>query len=185
MARHRTIDEDAILDAAERVIVENGAANFTLDAVALDAGISKGSVVRDYGSKHDLIRAIVRRRFGEYQTMLDDAERAQDTEGPQARIAAHIEVASVVLPEEKRVAAMQLCSSLANDSELTEIVVEHYRREIEAISAAGSGALLALLAVEGMKSLEFFGSHKWSDAERQRLLARITRLATSSVADDA
>ena len=183
MARHRTIEEDTILDSAERVIIENGAANFTLDAVAACAGISKGSVVRDYGTKQDLIRAIVRRRFNEYQAMLDDAERAQPAQGPQARIAAHVELACLPLPEEQRVAASQLCYSLANDRQLTDIITAHYQREIEAVSAPGvnSGALLALLALEGIKSIELFGSHKWPDAERERLLARIAKLANSDV----
>lgn len=181
MARLRTIDENTILDAAERVIVENGAANLTLDAVAAAAGISKGSVVRDCGSKQDLIRAIVRRRFGEYQAMLDDAEQAQAEQGPKARLAAHITVAVVGLPAEQRVAAMQLCSSLSNDTALDGIVAEHYRREIAAISAAGPGAILVFLAVEGMKSLEFFGNYKWSDEERELILAKITKLAETDV----
>lgn len=181
MARHRTIDDNAILDAAERVIIENGAANLTLDAVAACAGISKGSVVRDCGTKQDLIRAIVRRRFSEYQTMLDEAERAQPSQGPQARIAAHVQVATLPLPEEKRVAASQLAYSLANDKQLIDIISEHFGREIDAVSAPGSnaGALLAFLALEGIKSIELFGSHKWPDAERKRLLARIAELASS------
>lgn len=179
MARHRTIDETTILDAAERVIVENGAANLTLDAVANEAGISKGSVVRDYGSKKDLIRAIVGRRFGEYQSMLDEAADKQAHQGPQARIAAHMELAEVVLPEEQRLAANQLCSALANDKHLVEIVASHYRREIDAIRAPGAApdAILAFLAVEGLKSLEFFGGHRWPEGERQELLKRIAALA--------
>lgn len=183
MARHRTIEEDTILDAAERVIIENGAANFTLDAVAASAGISKGSVVRDYGTKQDLIRAIVRRRFNEYQAMLDEAGRAQPGHGAQARMAAHVQVAALPLPEEQRVAASQLCYSLANDKQLIDIISEHYRREIGAVTAPGdnSGALLAFLALEGLKSVELFGSHRWPEVERERLLGQIAKLAISDV----
>ena len=182
MARHKTIEEAAILDAAERVIAEKGAANFTLDAVAVQAGISKGSVVRDYGTKQDLIRAIVRRRFTEWQDMLDKAEQAHPASGAAARIAAHVEV-SALIPEEQRAAARNLGSSLTNDQELMRIINEHYGREIGAVSGPGSpsGALLAFLALEGLRSLELFGSHQWSDAERQDLLARISALAQSDL----
>jgi len=180
MARHRTIDENAILDAAERAIVEHGAANFTLDAVAAMAGISKGSVVRDYGSKQDLIRAIVRRHFDEYEAMLDAAEQAT-----ASRIAAHVDVAGVSLTEEQRIAATNLCSSLSNDHELTGVITAHYQREIATIAAPGAdrAALLAFLALEGLKSLELFGSYKWPDADRGALLADISRLSKSTMAD--
>ena len=47
MARPRTIDLDRVLDAGERVVMRDGASNLTLDAVATEAGISKGSVLYD------------------------------------------------------------------------------------------------------------------------------------------
>ena len=62
MGRHRVIDRDAMLDAAERVVVRDGAAKLSLDAVATEAGISKASVLYDYKTKHALIRALVERR---------------------------------------------------------------------------------------------------------------------------
>ena len=46
MARPRVIKQDDILDAAEAVVVRCGAAHLTLDAVAVEAGISKASVSR-------------------------------------------------------------------------------------------------------------------------------------------
>src|SRR3546814_2511896 len=41
MARPRTIDRDAVLDAAQRVVARDGAAGLTLEAVAAEDGISK------------------------------------------------------------------------------------------------------------------------------------------------
>ena len=183
MARHRTIDDCTILDAAERVIAEIGAANFTLEAVANQAGISKGSVVRDYGSKQDLVRAIVKRRFNDWRAMLDAAEQAHPVPGAAARIDAHVEVTSAWVPQEQRAAARNLCSSLTNDDELMAIVNEHFEREIAAISAPGaaSGALLAFLALEGIRSLELFGGHGWSEDQRRELLDQIAVLARSDL----
>ena len=42
LARQRSIDPEAVLDAAERVVIRDGAANLTLDAVAVEAGIRQG-----------------------------------------------------------------------------------------------------------------------------------------------
>lgn len=58
MGRKKSIDQNHILDAAETVVARDGAARMTLDAVAQEAGISKGSVVYDHGSEQGLLRAM-------------------------------------------------------------------------------------------------------------------------------
>ena len=55
--RGKEIDRDRILDAAERVIMESGGRNFTLDDVAEQAGISKGGLVYTFATKDGLVRA--------------------------------------------------------------------------------------------------------------------------------
>ncbi|MCR8492651.1 MULTISPECIES: helix-turn-helix domain-containing protein [Hyphomicrobiales] len=44
MSRAKTIDENTILDAAEAVIREDGAAGLTIEAVARKAGVSVGGL---------------------------------------------------------------------------------------------------------------------------------------------
>jgi AcrR family transcriptional regulator len=51
LTRKKEIDRDRILDAAEAVILESGGRNFTLDAVAGRAGISKGGLVYSFATK--------------------------------------------------------------------------------------------------------------------------------------
>ena len=180
MARLRTIDQTSVLDAAETVIVENGAANLTLDAVAACAGISKGSVLRDYASKHDLIRAIVQRRFGEYQAMLDTAEQQTPT-----RIAAHIEVAAQPWSNDQRTAASNLCSSMANDGELMSIIASHYEREFAAVAADsdGRGPLMAFLALEGLRSIEMFGRYNFKTEDREAILRAISKISETHISN--
>ena len=49
---HRKTDcRQAILEAAERVVTEAGAAHLTLDAVAGKAGVSKGGLLYHFPSK--------------------------------------------------------------------------------------------------------------------------------------
>ncbi len=50
---------DRILDAAEAVVVRQGIANLTLDAVASDAKISKGGLLHHFPSKDKLIEGMV------------------------------------------------------------------------------------------------------------------------------
>lgn len=52
---------DRVLDAAEAVVVRQGIGNLTLDAVASEAGMSKGGLLHHFASKDRLIEAMVMR----------------------------------------------------------------------------------------------------------------------------
>ncbi len=52
---------DRLLNAAEQVVARNGVSNLTLDAVAREAGVSKGGLLYHFPSKSALITAIVER----------------------------------------------------------------------------------------------------------------------------
>ncbi|MGQ3294545.1 MAG: TetR/AcrR family transcriptional regulator, partial [Shinella sp.] len=59
--RPRSIDRDKVLDAAESIVVESGAAGLSFEAVARAAGITKGGVQYCFGTKENLIRAMIER----------------------------------------------------------------------------------------------------------------------------
>ncbi len=52
---------DKLLDAAEAVVARSGVGNLTLDAVAAEAGVSKGGLLHHFPSKDHLVRAMVER----------------------------------------------------------------------------------------------------------------------------
>lgn len=52
---------DRMLDAAEAVVVRQGIANLTLDAVAAEAKMSKGGLLHHFPSKDKLVEGMVRR----------------------------------------------------------------------------------------------------------------------------
>jgi AcrR family transcriptional regulator len=56
--------EDLLLDAAEAVIVRDGIASLTLDAVAAQAGVSKGGLLHHFPNKDRLVEALVVRTAG-------------------------------------------------------------------------------------------------------------------------
>ena len=78
MGRTRRIDRDKVLDAAERIVAEEGPSSLTIDAVAKAMGITKGGVQYCFGSKDALVSALLTRWSAEY-----DAEVA-DRAGPDA-----------------------------------------------------------------------------------------------------
>ncbi|GCE90225.1 TetR/AcrR family transcriptional regulator [Komagataeibacter diospyri] len=61
MARPRTIDRENVLDCVEHLVHREGVAALTLEAVAREAGITKGGLQYCFGSKDDLITALIDR----------------------------------------------------------------------------------------------------------------------------
>lgn len=70
-----------MLDAAETVVVRQGIANLTLDAVAAEAGMSKGGLLHHFPSKDRLVEALVTRSAESWRTCYTDAY-ARTPEGP-------------------------------------------------------------------------------------------------------
>ncbi|WP_414475614.1 TetR/AcrR family transcriptional regulator [Microvirga sp. M2] len=69
---------DRILDAAEDLICTGGIAGFTLDAVALAAGLSKGGLLYHFSSKDSLISGLQHRMALRLEQTLRDAERQRE-----------------------------------------------------------------------------------------------------------
>lgn len=93
MGRQRSIDRDAVLNAAERVVIRDGAANLTLEAVAAEAGISKASVLYDYKTKRALIRTLIERRVAAEEELIQRFVDAH-ADRPDARIRGYIAAAT-------------------------------------------------------------------------------------------
>lgn len=71
MGRQRSINRDKVLDAAEEIVANQGAAGLTIDSVAKAMGISKGGVQYCFGSKDALIDAMFERWGKAYDTLFD------------------------------------------------------------------------------------------------------------------
>jgi AcrR family transcriptional regulator len=68
-------NRELVLDAARRVFLERGYAGATVDAIAEEAGFSKGVVYSQFAGKSDLFLALLERRIAERAA---ENERAAD-----------------------------------------------------------------------------------------------------------
>ncbi|SEP96819.1 transcriptional regulator, TetR family [Devosia sp. YR412] len=186
MGRTRVIDQQQVLDAAERVVARDGAARLTLDAVAVEAGISKASVLYDFKSKQALVAALVNRSVA-----ADNAFNAQMTErldgAPNATIRGRLLAAAKPFPDDFRAVALNLCAALAQDAALRQTIQRNQAEVIETIATSSAnprGAMLAYLALEGLKLLESLDYHRWPRAERDRIIREINWLIDAAPRDD-
>ena len=77
---------DTLLDAAEAVVVRQGIANLTLDAVAAEAGMSKGGLLHHFPTKDRLVEALVTRSADNWRACYMEAyERTSEGPGRMAR----------------------------------------------------------------------------------------------------
>ncbi|SFJ03192.1 regulatory protein, tetR family [Phyllobacterium sp. CL33Tsu] len=181
MGRKRVIDQQAILDAAERVVGRDGAANLTVEAVAKEAGVNKASVLYDHKSKQALVEAVVDRAF-ERDTAFH-AGIEEQIDGPEDRaIKGRILATAEPPPEAFKAVALNLSATLALDEGLRRKMQESQARtiaRIEETSPSPRGALLAYLALEGLKFLEHLDFHHFPREDRDRVLREINWLVTA------
>src|SRR3984957_13360269 len=125
LTRKKEIDRDRILDAAEAVILESGGRNFTLDAVAERAGISKGGLVYSFATKDGLVHAALEREVARFQEAVR-RRLGSGPAGPVEFILAYIEEA---LDEDDAATQMAayLVTALVQAPDMLEPVRRHYR----------------------------------------------------------
>lgn len=176
MARPRIIDQNDILDAAENVVLREGAARLTLDAVAIEAGISKGSVIYDFKTKQALIRAVIERRVREEEAKVEAASEAIRP-GVDRQMKARIRAAHDSRADRAQASvAIHLCAALAQDDDLLHAMQQSHLKQIEAVVADSDDprrARLAFFALEGVRFLEMLGILQWPKADRSEILCDI------------
>ena len=184
MGRHRKLEAEAILESAEQVMLERGLGKLTLEAVASRAGISKATVLYDYKTKDALVFAMIRRlleeemeRYEEMKAMLPERD---------AGILSRIAVSDRRLSDEDRATAMMVIAALTNDGEVKALASDFFRQSIDDVVATAGrprGALLAFLALHGLRNLECFGFVEWSPEEFRGMLEDIEWLARQDPGD--
>ncbi|WP_018700868.1 TetR/AcrR family transcriptional regulator [Amorphus coralli] len=182
MGRKRTIDRESVLDAAQCVVQRDGVARLTLDAVAAEAGISKASVLYDYKSKPALMRALVERKIAAEEARVG-AIRDALGDTPDVAVRTRIAAASDPATEDDQAFTLCLAAAMAQDSDLRQPIcstVGGAISEIRETSKNPNGALLAFLALEGLKLMEYFGVHRFDPEHRKELVEEIGWLVEQS-----
>ncbi len=187
MGRHRSIDREALLDAAERVVIRDGAAKLTLDAVAAEAGISKASVLYDYKTKRELVRKLIERRVTAEETLVQQLIGSGKDE-PDKYVRSQLSVLARTISEADRSVGLNLCVALTQDVSLREPVQKAIQGSVSEITRSSRhprSALLAFLAMQGLVLLEWFDWHSFSSSERSEIIGNISWLIDQATPSEA
>ncbi|MFP9229690.1 TetR family transcriptional regulator [Pectobacterium cacticida] len=171
MARKKTIDNDRILDAAEKVLLRDGVYRFTLDAVAAEAGISKGGLIYSFPSKDQLIVTMLSRELARFEQEARQ-HTARYASQPDADTLGHI-AAIRHEEDETTTRAVGLLTALVHSPAILQQVREFYRIRLARLNSdmpTVQRTRLAFLAAEGVFLLQGLGFVTLDRAERQMML---------------
>jgi len=171
-----------ILHGAEEVVLRDGVAHLTLEAAALEAGISKGGILYHFPTRAALVAAMVERLSSRFDE--DLAREGAGSGRPGAFTRAYLEASfgpssdDHVIRERRLGAAV--IAGVASDPELLEPLRERFaawQHALTADSIAPASASLMRLAADGLWFTELFGLAPLDEhlraAVREELLAQL------------
>ncbi|MET0499387.1 MAG: TetR/AcrR family transcriptional regulator [Steroidobacteraceae bacterium] len=170
---------ERILEAAERVVTEVGAARLTLDGVAHEAGVSKGGLLYHFPSKESLLTALAQRYVDSMKHCIGAAKSTMSDSVPGRDLKACI---LGVLGSDPRSKAMgaALLAAAANDLTLLEVIrtrIYDHTAEIAASKADFARAAVVTLAIDGLKLRESLRISSFTDEQREQVVNELLKIA--------
>lgn len=151
-----------ILDAANKIIQREGVAHLTIEAVAKEAGMSKGGVLYHFPSKDVLIEEMIAFYIEGFNTNLNK-ELARETAEPGRWSRANIRASSsstVEEPPEEVAAVTGLIAAIATNPQLLDPLRKQYdewQKQAESDNIAPTLATILRLAVDGLWLADMLG----------------------------
>jgi len=169
---------DGILDAAQRVAARDGAGHVTLDAVAREAGVSKGGVLYHFPGKDALIAGMLERLIAEFEAEIA-RRRAEYAGGPNPSLRAMIAACGSMCDIERPVAMAILAAGAQNPDLLAPLrsSIGVHLDQLAAECADPDRAFLLCAAADGLMFHHILGIAPYDAAQRTRLFARLAAMA--------
>ncbi|MGW7289530.1 TetR/AcrR family transcriptional regulator [Streptomyces sp. NPDC054847] len=166
---------DRLLDAVERLLVKGGADAVRLDAVAAEAGVSKGGLLHHFPSKRALVEGVVQRLVDRFEAVLPGPDAP-----PGAYTMAWLDSSiPEVAPEPGATGREEVPVALlaaAGGAEVLDVLRRHYRTWQERLDADGlppGVSTLVRMAVDGWwtaRLLHLAPPHGAAHVELRRLV---------------
>ncbi len=167
-----------ILQAAYQFVQREGGDRLTLEAVAHEAGLSKGGLLYHFPTKDALIGGMVAYLIDQFEGDLNRAF-AEENSGPGSWLRAYIR-ASCNSPDEESNGASALLAAVANNPALLEPLRAHYaswQAHIENDGVSPARATIIRLALDGLWFADLLDLAPPNGPLREQLIAELFALA--------
>ncbi|AVJ55097.1 TetR/AcrR family transcriptional regulator [Idiomarina sp. OT37-5b] len=176
----RPSNRDAIIDAAEQLVAEQGAAHLTFDALCQETGISKGGLLYHFANKNALLAAMLERMVQQFDALR--AHFREQLENDPRRELKSILLASLNSDAECAQLSSGMLAVAANNPELLEPLQEHVRQTFDAIKNDTPDPQLAELlffSVHGARLFEQLQLCQHCQADREQFAQKLMTLVDS------
>ena len=176
-SRGRPNSREAMLDAAQDVVLEGGAGKLTLDAVAKRAGVSKGGVMYNFPTKEALLKAMIE-RLVEHNRHAHAQVTASLPDRPGRSLKAYVMNSVRALDVDDRVSGA-LLAALNSDRALLAPVAEYFGGRFARLTqdVPFEQAALVYLATEGLWTQELLQLSPFTARQRAQLVRMLVRMA--------
>ncbi len=143
---------DRLLDAAEQVVARHGVGHLTLDAVAHEAGVSKGGLLYHFPAKSALIAAIVERHTTRCETDQATAAAA-DPQAVGAFTRAYLSARTKPPDPRKEPVHAAVLAALGTDPEYLDPLrqrIAEWQSRLESDGIDPATASIVRLAIDGL-----------------------------------
>jgi AcrR family transcriptional regulator len=158
-SKSRSATREALLRAASQVVIDKGVESLTLDAVAQQAGVSKGGLLYHFPNKDALMTGMVEQLIQDFEAVLQTEFDQDDTPGtPGQWVRAYIR-ATLRFSKQSLALVARLSSIAANSPNLFEsaqVYEQQFRQRIETSGIDPIKATIILLAADGLWLSEVF-----------------------------
>lgn len=167
-----------ILDAAQRVVARDGAGRLTLDAVAREAGLTKGGVLYNFPSKAALLAAMLDRMTRAFVEAAEAGARAAAGR-PAPTLRGLLEASAALEREDPEIHLAILAGVTENPGALDPLraLAAGMCARIEAETADPDAAYLILAAMDGLLFQRMIRMPPDDPTRRMALRARLLALA--------
>lgn len=168
MGRKASISAAKILDTAEAIIIEKGAAHLTFENISRALGITKGGVQYSFASKDAIIEQLINRWNDLFDTEM--AKHMPEKPTPAEYIRAHIKATHADPNTCSKGASLMV--ALLDNSKFKEISRGWYQKRLKALAELSGSERkrlqVAFWACEGVFLLSSFGlaadsASEWND----------------------
>lgn len=175
----RPARREQILAAAEQIVRRDGVARLTLDAVAAEAGTSKGGLLYHFGSRDALVSGMLERHLASFTAALEGA-MAADPRTPGRWTRGYLQAAAPLEGPADDVVTAGLLAAMASSPALADPLRARYAGWRERMADDGldeADALVVALAADGLWMADLLGFAAPTGEQRRRVLARLRELA--------
>jgi AcrR family transcriptional regulator len=182
-AKSRSLTRETLLRAATQVILDKGVEALTLDAVAHQAGVSKGGLLYHFPNKHALVVGLGEQLIQEFEAALQAEFDQDDTPGtPGQWVRAYIR--STLRMSQQTLALVARLTSLIVEMppellQFAEAYEQRCRQRLEDDGLDPTQAVIIQLAIDGLWFSELF--QLGAPAEPRRTQVIETLLAMTRV----